>query len=167
MDFFWLYILKQMNSIDSIWKTGTQCFLHTWLLPVHICLPSCGRMNPLIEAVGGGELITGDLRVPTQIIPRVIFLRGRVQIVKQKSGSFLIWCAVYELRRKKDTGLRHHPEDHSGITRGEQKKHEWELNFFPFPHSSVSMQLPESQQWSPDGAAKAGLIHVLLRRMKE
>lgn len=75
-------------------------------------------------------------------------------------------CAVYEFPRlslrKKDTGLRHHPEDQSGIT-GREQNHEKGLIFFFFftPHSSAR-RLPESQQWSPDGAAKAGLIHVLL-----
>lgn len=62
--------------------------------------------------------------------------------------------------RRKDTGLRHHPEDQSGIT-GREQKHEKGLIFFLPPHSSA-WRLPESQQWSPDGAAKAGLIHVLL-----
>ena len=61
--------------------------------------------------------------------------------------------------RRKDTGLRHHPEDQSGITGGEQK-HVRGLNFSSL-HSSAR-RLPESRQWSPDGAAKAGLIHVLL-----
>lgn len=61
--------------------------------------------------------------------------------------------------RREDTGLRHHPEDQSGIT-GMEQDHEQGVKFL-FPYSSAR-RLPESQQWSPDGAAKAGLIHVLL-----
>lgn len=39
----------------------------------------------------------------------------------------------------------------------------WEaVDFFFLPPHSSAWRLPESQQWSPDGAAKAGLIHVLL-----
>lgn len=60
--------------------------------------------------------------------------------------------------RREDTGLRHHPEDHSSITSMNQKCGGVE---FLFPPSS-GIKLPESQQWSPDGAAQAGLIHVLL-----
>lgn len=80
---------------------------------------------------------------------RILMLVVCVQVMK---------CSRPLLRRK-DTGLRHHPEDHSGITRRERKREQL-LDFFS-PHSSVRNS-PESQQWSPDGAAKAGLIHVFL-----
>ena len=65
---------------------------------------------------------------------------------------------------RKDTGLRHHPEDQSGITGREQKYKNKKTKRvgvrIVFPHSP-KRRLPESQQWSPDGAAKAGLIFLL------
>lgn len=67
---------------------------------------------------------------------------------------------------RKHTGYRHHPEDQSGITGSEHKMScSWISVFAPPPpplsHSYVR-SFPESLQSSPDGAAKAGLIHVLL-----
>lgn len=89
--------------------------------------------------------------------------RGAVPLMKQGNLLILVSCVqvIKSPRpplRRKETGLRHHPEDQIGIT-GREQRLEWGLNFL-FPHSSAG-RLPESQQWSPDGAAKAGLIHVL------
>lgn len=67
------------------------------------------------------------------------------------------------LLSRKDTGLRHHPEDEVGTARRKKKKKKniRSGSIFLYLHSCVR-RLPELQQWSQDGAAKAGLIHVLL-----
>ena len=88
--------------------------------------------------------------------------------MKRKSIRILLLVVCVQVEesprpsvRRKHTGLRHHPEDQSGITGREQKNNNMSIGVvFLFPHSSTG-RLPESQQWSPDGAAKAGLIHVL------
>lgn len=55
---------------------------------------------------------------------------------------------------RKDTGLRHHPEEERGIA-GRERNTSRRLSLV---HERG--RLPDSQQWSPDGAAKACLIHV-------
>lgn len=84
-----------------------------------------------------------------------------------KQGTLLMLvflCAGYEIPQTTIEEGRRQDWDTIQRTRSVlqagSKDLEWGLNFLS-PHSSAR-RLPESQQWSPDGAAKAGLIHVLL-----
>lgn len=66
--------------------------------------------------------------------------RGAVPLMKQGNLLILVSCVqvIKSPRpplRRKETGLRHHPEDQIGIT-GREQRLEWGLNFL-FPHSSA------------------------------
>lgn len=110
--------------------------------------------------MGGGDIKT----------ERRSFLcsKHRQLLKKMSLCEFLCWFSVYvswnpwtPAGNGKDTGLRHHPEDQSGITR--KMSGSWiSFSFFSSRSHSSARSLLKSQQWSPDGAAKAGLIHVLL-----
>lgn len=128
----------------------------------------------LIRALGGGEIKTGATRGPTQIP------QGGLHPYLARNNSFSSNCANNEAEKSKNSHVGclcagykipqtiieeegHRIETPSRGSEWYYRKgaKTWVGVEFLFPHSSAR-RLPESQQWSPDGAAKAGLIHVLL-----
>lgn len=93
---------------------------------------------------------------------------GTAPITKQKNIRILmLLVCLWFMKSPPDHHWGGRTQDWDTIQRiravlqARSKKHGGGVGFLFPPHSSAR-RLPESQQWSPDGAAKAGLIHTLL-----